>query len=108
MSQLVRLNSLRIASSLAAMALLVFTGCGTTRSSDTTRTATEQLLISDAVDRAIQSVSFASLASQTVYLDDSKLAEVVDKNYIVSTLRQHMLAIGCVLKDVRRRRHRPQ
>src|SRR5438874_450614 len=31
-------------------------GCGTTRSSDTTRTATEQLLISDAIDRAVQSV----------------------------------------------------
>ena len=38
--------------------MLGFVGCGTTRSSDTLRTATEQLLISDAVDRAIQSVNF--------------------------------------------------
>jgi hypothetical protein len=65
------------------------------------RTATEQLLVSDAVDRAIQSVNFGPLTGQNVYLDDSKLADVVDKNYIVSTLRQHMLASGCILKDAK-------
>jgi hypothetical protein len=95
-----RLNPFLVAICLAASALAIF-GCGTTRSSDTARTATEQLLISDAVDRAIQSVSFAPLAGQTVYLDDSKLSDVVDKNYIVSTLRQHMLASGCILRDTR-------
>jgi uncharacterized protein DUF6655 len=95
-----RLHRLLFAASLTVTALAV-AGCGTTRSSDTTRTATEQLLISDAVDRAIQSVSFAPLAGQTVYLDDSKLSDVVDKNYIVSTLRQHMLASGCILRDTR-------
>lgn len=76
-------------------------GCGTTRSSDTQRTATEQLLISDAIDRAVQSVRFRSLAGQTVYLDDSRLGEVVDKDYLVSTLRQHLLANGCALRDER-------
>ena len=95
-----RLNPFLVAICLAASALAIL-GCGTTRSSDTARTATEQLLISDAVDRAIQSVSFAPLAGQTVYLDDSKLSDVVDKNYIVSTLRQHMLASGCILRDTR-------
>jgi Family of unknown function (DUF6655) len=65
------------------------------------RTATEQLLISDAVDRAIQSVNFGPLAGQSVFLDDSRLSDVVDKNYIVSTLRQHMLASGCTLRDTR-------
>lgn len=81
--------------------MLGLVGCGTTRSSDTLRTATEQLLISDAVDRAIQAVNLTPLAGQTVYLDDSRLADVVDKNYIVSTLRQHMLASGCILRDSR-------
>lgn len=85
---------------LAACALQL-AGCGTTRSSDTTRTATEQLLISDAIDRAVQTVHFQTLAGQSVYLDDSRLGDVVDRNYLVSTLRQHLLASGCALRDQR-------
>ena len=76
-------------------------GCGTTRSSDTTRTATEQLLISDAIDRAVQSVNLQTLAGQTVFLDDSRLGDVVDRNYLISTLRQHLLASGCALSAER-------
>jgi hypothetical protein len=76
-------------------------GCGTTRSTDTTRTATEQLLISDAIDRAVQNVNVHSLAGQTVYLDDSRLGDVVDRNYLISTLRQHLLASGCALRAER-------
>jgi hypothetical protein len=94
-----QLRWIRTIACLAATLGLV--GCGTTRSSDTLRTATEQLLVSDAVDRAIQSVNLTPLAGQTVYLDDSRMADVVDKNYIVSTLRQHMLASGCILRDSR-------
>jgi hypothetical protein len=83
------------------LGVLVLAGCGTTRSSDSLRTATEQLLISDAIDRAVQTIDFAPLRGQTVYLDDSKLEDVVDKNYLVSTLRQHILASGCTLKNTR-------
>jgi hypothetical protein len=81
--------------------LAVCSGCGTTRSTDTTRTATEQLLISDAIDRAVQSMNLQTLAGQTVYLDDSKLSDTVDKNYYISTLRQQLLASGCELRDKR-------
>ncbi len=84
-----------------AASVLALAGCGTTRSSDSLRTATEQLLISDAVDRAVQAIDFHPLRGQSVYLDDSKLQDVVDKNYLVSTLRQHLLASGCTLKDSR-------
>jgi hypothetical protein len=80
---------------------LVVVGCGTTRSSDTGRTATEQLLISNAIDRAVQSVDLKTLAGQSVFFDDSKLGEVVDRNYLISTLRQHLLANGCRLRDQR-------
>lgn len=86
---------------LTVVALAAFAGCGTTRSTDSARTATEQLLISDAIDRAVQTVDLGPLRGQTVFLDDSRLADVVDKNYLVSTLRQHVLASGCVLKDKR-------
>ena len=83
------------------LGVLALAGCGTTRSTDSMRTATEQLLISDAIDRAVQTIDFAPLRGQTVYLDDSKLEDVVDKNYLVSTLRQHILASGCTLKNNR-------
>ena len=86
---------------LVLTSVMVLAGCGTTRSTDSMRTATEQLLISDAIDRAVQTVDLGPLHGQDVFLDDSRLAEVVDKNYLVSTLRQHILASGCTRKDKR-------
>jgi hypothetical protein len=76
-------------------------GCGSTRTSNTVRTATEQMLISDAIDRTVDSIDFGPLAGQAVFFDESRLAEVVDKGYLISSLRQHMLASGCVLKETR-------
>lgn len=83
-----------------AILLLAFpaVGCGTTRWTDTSRTATEQLLISDAIDRSVSRIDFHVLQGQTIYLDTAFLNGVVDKEYLVSTLRQHMLASGCTLK----------
>ena len=83
------------------LTLLAFSlvGCGTTRWTDTSRTATEQLLISDAIDRSVSRIDFHVLAGQNVYLDTAFLNGVVDKEYLVSTLRQHMLASGCTMKE---------
>ncbi len=76
-------------------------GCGTTRWSDTKRTATEQMLVSDAVERAISQIDFQVLTDQEVFLETKYLQDVTDKDYIISTLRQYMLASGCVLKEKR-------
>lgn len=76
-------------------------GCGTTRTSSTARTATEQLLISDAIDRAVGQVDFRALAGQSVYLDDTALNAVVDRQYLSSSLRQHLLASGCIIHEHR-------
>jgi hypothetical protein len=84
---------------LLATIAMVLTGCGTTRWTDTSRTATEQMLISDAVDRAISQIDFAALTGRDVYLDARFIFGSVDDRYIISTLRQHMLASGCVIKD---------
>lgn len=73
-------------------------GCGTTRWTDTTRTATEQLLISDAIDRAISQFDFSLLNGREVFFDPSYLVGVTDERYIVSSLRQHLLASGCILR----------
>ncbi len=84
---------------MSLIALLLVGGCGTTRWTDTSRTATEQLLISDAMDRAVSQLDFKALAGRRVYLDTTHIKGVTDSAYLISTLRQHMLATGCILRD---------
>jgi hypothetical protein len=79
--------------------LAVLAGCGTTRWSDTQRTATEQLLISDAIDRAVSQIDFDPVAGKKVYLDIMPIKANVDAAYLVSTLRQQLLAVGCLLRE---------
>ncbi|MEZ6105114.1 MAG: DUF6655 family protein [Pirellulaceae bacterium] len=81
---------------------LAMTGCGTTQS----RALTEQLLVSDAVDRAIQQIDFSDLSNHTVYLDDQFLQPIkgpafVNAEYVESSLRQHLVASGCFLQDTK-------
>lgn len=97
-----RENSSAAIGFVAFVALLcALAGCGTTRTSNTLRTATEQLLISDAIDRAVQLVDFSPLAGKEVFFDERQLYDVVDDSYLISSLRQHLLASGCILKDKR-------
>ena len=90
-----RLECLVAALLLSAIPL----GCGTSKWSDTKRTATEQLLISDAMDRAVSKLDFRVLAGKEVFLDDDAITEAVDHKYLTSSIRQHLLASGCMLKD---------
>jgi hypothetical protein len=80
---------------------LCLAGCGTTRVSDTQRTATEQLLVSDAVDQAVSQVDFRGLAGKTVYFDPQYLDNPVDRGYVISSLRQQLLASGATLMEDR-------
>lgn len=68
------------------------------RSSDTARTAKEQLLISNAVDQSLSKVEFASLAGQKVYLDQQYL-DCVDKGYVVASIRERLLHSGAEVLD---------
>ncbi len=77
-------------------------GCGTTRVSDTTRTATEQLLISHSIDDTVSNLDFRMLAGKRVYLDPQYLEGVTDKGYLISSLRQHLLACGGLLQEERK------
>jgi hypothetical protein len=86
----------RWAAALVVMALAA--GCGTTRMTDTVRTGTEQLLLSAAIDRAINDMNLQPLAGKEVYFDAQYLKGIVDEGYVVSSLRQHLLANGCILK----------
>jgi len=86
---------------LVLICCVTLAGCGTTKWTDTRRTATEQLLISDAMDRAVSKLDFCSVAGKSVYLDSTALSGVTDAAYLVSLMRQHMLASGCIVKETR-------
>ena len=79
-------------------------GCGTTRD----KLATEQLLLSDAVDRAVAHIDFSPLRGEKVYLDTQYIKQLkvnpnsfVNPDYIISSLRQQMVQAGCLLQDSR-------
>jgi len=86
-----------IAAATAFSALAVF-GCGTVKQSGTARTGTEQLLLTNAWDAAVQKVDFRPLTGVPVFLDTSNVA-AVDQGYVISSLRQAMLTQGVLLRQ---------
>ncbi len=87
---------------LSIVLIMITVGCGTTRE----RMATDQLLMSDAVDRCVAHIDFSPLGDTKVFLDTQyvrsvKSGSVVNSEYIISSLRQQMLQAGCLLQDTR-------
>jgi len=85
---------------LGVFAMIFAVGCGTTK----TRLATEQLLVSDAVDQAVADIDFGAMAGQKVFFDDQYIKNIkgvgfVNSEYIISSLRQQMVAADCRLQD---------
>jgi hypothetical protein len=85
-------------------------GCGATKS----YTATDQLLMSDAVDSTISKIDFRPLGMQKVFLDTTYTAaagkavpgvpqptNLVTSDYVISAIRQQMVAAGCLLSEKR-------
>jgi len=73
-------------------------GCTSTNSSNTARTATEQLLISNAVDDSLSKVDFGAFAGHNVFLEE-KYIESVDKNYIIASIRHRLMMQGIKVVD---------
>ena len=71
-------------------------GCTTAQTSNTARTATEQLLISNAVDYSLDKVDFRPFAGQNVYFEE-KYVDCVDKNYVIASIRHRLLSAGAAL-----------
>ncbi|MEX0586184.1 MAG: DUF6655 family protein, partial [Pirellulales bacterium] len=82
-------------------ALCLTVGCGSTRWSDSKRTATEQMLVSDAIERAVMRIDMQPLAGRSVFLDTTVLDDVSDDKYLTSALRHKLLASGCGLASDR-------
>lgn len=79
--------------------ILFAAGCGTSKWTDTGRSATEQLLITDAMDRAVSQLDFHALTGKTCFIDVTPLKKISDSEYLISCMRQHMFACGCIVKD---------
>ena len=88
---------LRIGLAVILPLLAMLVGCGTTRMSDSKRTATEQLLVSQAIDRAVMRIDVRPLAGRSVFLDASFMDDVDDSKYATSALRHQLMASGCLL-----------
>ena len=83
-------------------ALLLFTGCGTTKS----QLATQQMLTSDAIDRTVGQIDFSVLSGQKIYFDSEyvdafKPVGFITNKYIISSLRQQMFAAKCIVMDTK-------
>lgn len=81
----------------ALLGLGIGAGCGTVKMTGTARTGTEQLLLTNAWDSALQKVDFRPLTGVPVYLDTTNV-NAVDQGWVVSSIRQAMLAQGVLLR----------
>ena len=64
----------------------------------TARTATEQMLLTNAWDTALQRVDFRPSTGVPVYLDTTNINAAIDQGWIVSSIRQAMLQQGVLLR----------
>ena len=86
----------RSCSVLYGLLALSLAGCATTKTSNTARTATEQLLISNAVDQALDKIDFRAFQGHTVFLDD-RYVDCTDKQYVIASVRHRILHQGAIL-----------
>lgn len=75
---------------------LITTGCTTTSTSNTARTAKEQMLLSNAVDQSLDKVDFTPLYGQNVFIEE-KYLDCVDKSYVLGSVRHRVLKAGGVI-----------
>ena len=83
---------------LIAVLFAFCVGCTTAQTSNTARTATEQLLISNAIDQSLDKVDFRPFAGQAVFLEE-KYVDSVDKQYLIASIRHRVLRAGGKLVD---------
>jgi hypothetical protein len=75
---------------------LLLCGCYTARVSETPRTATEQLLLSQAAEQAMTGVDLSWLHGKKIFVED-KYFESYDKGYAVDLIREKFSKYGGLL-----------
>jgi len=81
---------------LSACAVMTGSGCTSARTTNTARTAREQVLISNAVDRALAKIDFAAFQGSKIYVEE-KYLDCVDKGYLVGSIRHRAMVNGASL-----------
>jgi hypothetical protein len=81
---------------LLTLLSFVVTGCTATSTSNTARTAKEQMLLSNAVDQSLDKIDFTPIYGQNVFIEE-KYLECVDKNYVIGSVRHRVLKAGGVI-----------
>jgi hypothetical protein len=77
---------------------LALCGCTTERETNPDRTATEQLLISTAAERAATKLALEMPAGSKVFVDTTNF-DGVDAKYAIAAIRAHLLEHGSQLVD---------
>lgn len=95
-----RLNSSALGFAALVLFCLVLPACGINKS----RLATEQLVVSEAVDKAVATIDFSALSGQKVYfdtqyLDGLNMGPNGNVKYVISSLRQQMMAYDLRLQE---------
>ncbi|MCA9059630.1 MAG: hypothetical protein KDA85_14080, partial [Planctomycetaceae bacterium] len=83
-------------SCLMLLCCFSLTGCTSTKTSNTARTAKEQMLLSDAVDQSLNKVDFTPLYGRRVFLEE-KYLECIDKPYVVGSVRHRIMRDGGIV-----------
>ncbi len=82
----------------ATLVLAVSCGCTSMKTTNTARSSTEQMLVSNAVDQSLDKIDFQPFAGHSVFLDE-KYVDCVDKAYVISSIRHRLLHVGSRLVD---------
>lgn len=83
---------------IVGLAALAIAGCTTVRSTDPQRTATEQLLISTAADKAAESLSLDIPKDKLAFIDAQNF-DGYDSKYAIGAIRDHFLQQGLHLTN---------
>lgn len=97
-----RLQIILVPAATAMLAVFLLAGCTTERQSAPSRTATEQLLISAAADRAAQNLSIDIPVGTRIFVDTSYF-EGTDSKYAIGSIRDRLLRRGARIVEKRDR-----
>ena len=81
----------------AAAVCFMVSGCADPRITNTGRTAIEQFLLTNAVDRTVAKLDFRMLSGEKIRIDYSNLTPQTEKNYVQAILEARLAAAGAII-----------
>ena len=82
----------------AILMCLLFCGCTSVKTTNTARSSTEQMLVSNAIDQALNKVDFQAFSGHSVFVEE-KYFDCVDKAYLLGSIRHRLIQVGALLMD---------